>query len=111
MTDNATIETRNPYGRFESREDSRQRLQDKAIHKALNIPMDDDVNINQQRSGLGVKELLAIGAMALGGVALYQLPTIMGLLRGNNTQASAPTAADHTVTLDLLHAADIEIIE
>jgi hypothetical protein len=64
------------YGRYQKDEDWRTKLNKKLRHKALDIPMDDDVqvkNTTTTNSGLGWKELAALGAILIGGGGLYQL--------------------------------------
>lgn len=64
------------YGRFLEWESWRNSLSKKLAHKALDIMPDDDMNINQTRTGMGWKELGIIAAM-IGGVGFgaYQLGT------------------------------------
>ena len=53
-------------------EDWTNDLHKKTIHKALDIPMEEDVNVNNSRVGLGWKELAVIAATGLGGTWMYQ---------------------------------------
>lgn len=53
------------YGEFERRQKWRENLAKKGAHKALDIPLDDDMNMNV-RNGIGWKELLVIFGFILG---------------------------------------------
>lgn len=52
------------YGVFNESTQRRQRWHDKAIHKALNLPMEDDDMQFNQSSGLTVGHLLGIAVIA-----------------------------------------------
>lgn len=55
------------YGDYRRGQNWRQRLYKQVCHKAVDIP-DDDVNIStQSATGITWRELLAVGALALGG--------------------------------------------
>lgn len=63
------------YGRYQDKEDWKNNLHKKTVHKALNIPMDDDVqvtNTTQNSQGFGWKELAVLAALGLGGAAIYK---------------------------------------
>lgn len=67
----------------------RDRLQRKAVHKALNIPEDfDDMNNVGNRSGMGWKEIVAIGAFLLAALAIWRQP---------DPQAQSPSDAAYEV--------------
>jgi len=59
------------YGRYQRQEDWRNNLHRKVAHKSLDIPETDDVNVDNSRHGIGMKELIAIGAMVIGGPLAY----------------------------------------
>jgi hypothetical protein len=63
------------YGRYQRGEDWWNRLHKKAAHKALDIPMDEDLHVNNSRNGWGWRELLVLGGLALAGWMLYQQQT------------------------------------
>lgn len=71
------------YGQFNKRNEWRHTLAKKATYKALDIPEEDDVNINVQK-GYGWKELLVGGAVLLGG----------GLLASNHFQPPQAAPVD-----------------
>ncbi len=82
------IDTNQLYGRYEDKENWQNKLHKKTIHKALNIPMDDDVNVtNTSSSGFGWKELAVLAALGLGGAAIYKTggPQLI-----QNTMPNAP---------------------
>lgn len=58
------------FGRYQSQEDKalawKNKLHEKVVHKALDMPMDDDVNVNVTKTGLSA--LGAIGIAAGGGI-------------------------------------------
>lgn len=60
------------YGNYQESDDWRQRLHRKLAHKSLDIGMDDDVNVDNSRVGLGWKELAVIAGMLLGGTAIWK---------------------------------------
>jgi len=59
------------YGRYQRQEDWRNNLHRKVAHKSLDIPETEDVNVDNSRHGIGMKELIAIGAMVIGGPLAY----------------------------------------
>ena len=59
------------YGKFQEAEDWRNSLHKKLAHKSLDIPIDDEMNINQTKSGMTWKELAIIAAAGLGGGYIY----------------------------------------
>lgn len=62
------------YGQYRKHENWKHALHRRAVHKALDMMPEDDVNIDASRqstSGLGWKELAVIGALGLGGTGLY----------------------------------------
>jgi hypothetical protein len=52
------------YGKFQAGEDQRQKFQRRVAHKALDIAMDDDVNINANKTGISTGGAVGIAAMA-----------------------------------------------
>lgn len=54
------------YGRYQRHEDWRDGLHRRVAHKSLDIPELEDVHVNNSRTGLGWKELLAVGAIVAG---------------------------------------------
>lgn len=54
------------YGRYQQHEDWRDGLHRRVAHKSLDIPELEDVHVNNSRTGLGWKELLAVGAIVAG---------------------------------------------
>ncbi len=67
------------YGRFLASATRRDKIHDKAIHKALDLPLDDDVNvtnINHRGQGLlGVLGAMGLAAaMTAGGMKYFQPP-------------------------------------
>ena len=87
------------YGEFQRSRRWRDRLSKKLAHKALDIA-DDDMVINQHRSGFGWRELAVIGAALLGGGWLS------GLLPGR-----APPPAAEPAPAAVQPAAELEPIE
>lgn len=72
---NTGIDTNALYGRYQEKEDWRNNLHKKTVHKALNIPMDDDVqvtNTTTNSAGFGWKELAVLAALGLGGAAIWK---------------------------------------
>lgn len=59
------------YGRYQKSEDWRQQLQKKLTHKSLDIPVDDDVHVDNSRKGMTWKELAVISGTLLGMGSLY----------------------------------------
>ena len=62
------IDKEEHYGEFLKRERWQDKLYQKLAHKSLDIP-DDDMNLNV-KTGMGWKELLAIGTVCCGGAGL-----------------------------------------
>ena len=69
-TKNSCVDKDHLYGEFQRTQRWRDKLSRKLAHKSLDIP-DDDMDIKVQK-GLGWKELLVIGGLALGGWHLSQ---------------------------------------
>ena len=62
------IDAKQLYGRYQDKEDWQNNLHKKTVHKALNIPMDDDVKVDTTTtnvSGLDWKHLAVIAATKL----------------------------------------------
>ncbi len=57
------------YGEYQRRQQWQEDLAKKGAHKALDIPLDDEMNITV-RKGIGWKELAVIAAMVGGGLWL-----------------------------------------
>jgi len=62
------------FGIYTRSEDRKARLNDRVLHKAFNIPLPEDVNVDQRKYGVGAGGLLALalglgipGAAVLGG--------------------------------------------
>ena len=56
------------YGQFQKERDGQAKLSLKVAHKALDIPYDDmEINV---RNGFGVREMVVMAAIILGGFAL-----------------------------------------
>jgi hypothetical protein len=66
-----TIDKQSLYGRYNESEDWRTKLHKKLAHKSLDIPLDDDMNINQTKTGMTWKELAIIAAAGIGGGYVY----------------------------------------
>lgn len=80
------------YGDYRRQANDRHKLAMKMRHKALDIPEgDDDLNVDNSRHGIGVKELAIIAAMALGGGAIWQSPAIISSIMSNAEQAEQAT--------------------
>ena len=78
------------YGRYQKREDQKADLHLRAAHKALDIPMDDDMHVDNRNSGntthngFGLKEIIGIGLAAAG----------VGLAWNNPWSATAKVASE-----------------
>ena len=59
------------YGRYMDAEDWRQKLHKKLTHKSLDIPEDDDVHVDNSKTGLGWKELAVLGATIVAASGIY----------------------------------------
>lgn len=61
------------YGQFQKGQDWRDRLQRKLAHKAVDIGVDDDVNVDnsQRNSGFGWKELAVLATGGLGAMYMF----------------------------------------
>lgn len=59
------------YGRYMEGEAWRQGLAKRMAHKALDIPVDDEMIVDNSRTGLGWKELAVVvgGLLGAGGIA------------------------------------------
>ena len=66
-----TIDKESLYGRYNEAEDWRSKLHKKLAHKSLDIPLDDEMNINQTKTGMTWKELAIIAAAGIGGGYVY----------------------------------------
>lgn len=60
------------YGRYQRGEDADRRLYLKTAHKALDIPFDDMGIQATTNTGIGWKEILALGTLGAGGIAAAQ---------------------------------------
>lgn len=89
------------YGWWFKSRDWQDSLHKKAAHKALDIPEDmgDITSTKQVQSGMGWKELVAIGAMGLGGA--YMLKDDPATPAASPPAATAPV--DVTQKFDVLH--------
>lgn len=78
----------------------RDNLYRKAAHKSLDIADIDgeemgDIHANKITNGLGLRELITIGAMALGGGAIWQAPAIIDALKGDSEKEQAISPEDY----------------
>ena len=83
------------YGKFQEWADWKSKLHKRLAHKSLDIAEDDDIHVNNSRNGLGWKEIATIGALALGGLHLYNNSS-----NNNNktpTQTTAPIDSEYEV--------------
>ena len=73
MSETTDVDKDALFGRYQNDEDWRTKLNKRLRHKALDIPMDDDVNVKNttMNTGFGWKELAVLAAMGLGGGGLY----------------------------------------
>ncbi len=66
------------YGVFErwnaNRLDWQGKLERRAAHKALDIPLEDEVFVQANKSGLGWKELLVVGLIGLAAAYVFTKP-------------------------------------
>jgi hypothetical protein len=81
------------YGEFSraeldnrNRQEWRDRLYRKAAHKSLDIPDPEaeemgDISVSHVKNGIGLKEILATGALVLGGIGLWQAPALLAAFR------------------------------
>ena len=69
-TNNSYVDSKPPYGEFERTQRWRDKLYRRLCHKSLDIP-ENDMSI-AIRHGWGWKEMLVVGALAIGG---YHLAT------------------------------------
>lgn len=60
------------YGKYQATADWRDKLHRKLAHKSLDIAEDEDVYVNNSKTGLGWKELLVLGLMTLAGLYFFQ---------------------------------------
>lgn len=76
------------YGRYQSREDAQHDLHMRAVHKALDIPERDDVQIsNNTKTGIGA--LGALGIAAGAGIPSAIIAAI-AMLSGQKPPATVP---------------------
>lgn len=59
------------YGKYQEAADWRSRLHKKLAHKSLDIPEDDDLRVEQNKTGITWRELAVLAAAGLGGGYLY----------------------------------------
>ncbi len=59
------------YGKYQEAADWRSRLHKKLAHKSLDIPEDDDLHVQQNKTGITWRELAVLAAAGLGGGYLY----------------------------------------
>jgi hypothetical protein len=94
------------YGRYQDAEDRRAKLALKMQHKALDIPEEDDVNINvdkSTRSGLGWKEMLVIvlGLLGTGGLGIGAYKAFNPPAQSAPTEQAPSQPADHRDNIGL----------
>lgn len=81
------------YGNYHKSVEKQQKLRDEVARKALNMPIDDDMNIDQDikitKTGFGWKEILALSAVGLGTYGIIATGFNFGR---QNTPPSAITA-------------------
>jgi len=81
------------YGQFLASFQRREKLADLATRKALNLPVEDDVNITTTHNGIGWRHLVGIVLMLLlSGTLGGGLTALLGSL-GHNASGSLPAAA------------------
>lgn len=82
----------------------RDRLHRKAAHKSLDIADQGeemgDIHANRTYNGIGLKEILAIGGMAMGGIGLWQAPAIVSAIMGSG-EVSQVTPIDTDMATDI----------
>jgi len=79
------------YDVFATSIEDTRKLESKAIHKALNLPMAEDVNINQSRTGIS-GPWLATALAAVGVPALATAAYLAYQLAGSNAPETPPAA-------------------
>lgn len=81
------------YGNYHKSVEKQQKLRDAVARKALNMPVDDEMNIDQDikinKTGFGWKEILALSAVGFG---TYAVSANGFNFRGQNTPPSAITS-------------------
>lgn len=95
-------ETPNPYANWQAATEWQNELYKKGCHKALDIP--EDMNFQANRTGMGWRELLAIGATLAG---------LMGMSKGLGLldQAQAPVAPDPVVVQQPIGPPEVTITQ
>lgn len=95
-----TIKKEELYGQNNRSVEANQKLHRQATRKALDLPMEDDVNIS--RTGIGWKELAVIGATILGGAGLWTM---------NQQPAATPAAQEWQITVTDEEGVEVEPIK
>jgi len=86
------IDKQQLYGHFQQSHDRRERLADTITRKALDIPMDDDVNITTTNHGSSpfVTALAVVGMLATGGTFAIGTAAMMGVLSPTKSVPNSP---------------------
>lgn len=92
----------------------RDRLYRKAAHKSLDIPDPEgeemgDIHVTNSRSGMGIKEIVTLGAMALGGIGIWQAPAIVTALKAAKSIVSPDASTDTDTATDLKLGGGVEL--
>ncbi len=101
-----TIDKHQLYGRFVKSWERREKLADLATRKALDLPMDDEMNITTTNRGVGLLPaavvsaalLLAGGGMTLGLVKLLDRPQPAQVPASGSHVAAPPPSQEFKVT-------------
>ena len=89
-TDKQEVDKKFLWGKFQEGEDDRRRFAKKIAYKAADMAMDDDMNIQANKSGIGTAGALGIAAVA--GIP----PTLLAawaLMQGRGEAPAAPAPA------------------
>lgn len=90
------VDKRFLYGRYTDAEDRRARFAMRVAHKAADLPLEDDVHIDNSRTGFSTGQILGLGAAA--GLPGIVVAAILGLaLLRDRAPEPAPQAAAGSV--------------
>ncbi len=84
------VDTKYLHGRFDKAEDQRARFVRRVAHKAVNLPLDDEVYIEANKNGIGTAG--AMGLAAVAGIPGIVAAAIMGYSLISDGDSPAPAA-------------------